>query len=67
MPQVADRPATREEWADRTAYARRRARFTQLKARAERDIAKDLRLTAEEWAELAEVYRRAAEQAAAAA
>jgi len=64
MPQLAERPASREEWADRTLYARRRARFTQLLARAERDVSKDLRLTPEEWAELAGVYLRAAAEAA---
>jgi hypothetical protein len=68
MPRIDERTRpglTSEEWAHRTQYARRRARFTQLVARAERDVAKDLPLTAEEWAALAAVYLRAAGEAAA--
>ena len=66
MPQadLRERPSTREEWAERTAHARRRARYVQLLARAERDVAKDLSLTADEWAQLAGVYLRAAGAAA---
>ena len=55
---------SREEWAARTTYARRRARATQLLARADRDVAKDgLPLTEEEWRDIAAVYLRAADEA----
>ena len=64
-PGLKDPPATREEWAARTEHARRRARATQLLARAERDVVKPLELTAEEWEEIAGVYLRAARTAAA--
>lgn len=56
-----DRPRTRAEWAERTVYARRRARFSRLLARARQDVAKDLPLTAAEWREIAAVYVEAAQ------
>ena len=59
-PAVTER--TREEWAASTVYARRRARFTYLLARARKDVAKDsLPLTAAEWREIAAVYVEAAQ------
>jgi hypothetical protein len=61
MPGTASqRPLTREEWAARTEIPRRRARFKRLLDRARRDVERDPRLTADELAELAAIYGRAA-------
>ena len=66
MTQIAESP-TREEWAARTQYPRRRARFSYLMRRAHRDVAGILPLTAAEWAEIAAVYLAAAEETESAA
>lgn len=58
-----ERPRTREEWAERTVHARRRARFSRLLTRARQDAAKDLPLTEDEWLAIADVYAGAAAEA----